>query len=182
MVAIRETRQEFEDQDWVTVGAHTYGVPQVIGGGPHCRLSIGKYCSIGQAVQLLLMGDHRIDLLSGYPFDNIDGWDFPFQGRAYNRPNEITIGNDVWLGYGVRILHGVNIGDGAAVGAWAVVTKDVRPYAVVGGNPAREIKRRFDDRTVDWLLQVKWWDWPDEKVKARLHVLLAPPQPPREET
>jgi acetyltransferase-like isoleucine patch superfamily enzyme len=81
--------------------------------------------------------------------------------------SEIRFGNDVWVTRGTRILGGVNIGDGAVVAAYSVVTDDVRPYAIVAGNPAREIGRRFDDETVAALLRIQWWNWPDDEVKSR---------------
>lgn len=83
----------------------------------------------------------------------------------------MIIGNDVWIGYRATILSGVKIGDGAVVGAMAVVTKDVEPYCIVAGNPARTIGKRFDDDTIRKLLEIKWWDWPIEKINANLEVI-----------
>lgn len=156
---------------WCEIGEHTYGMPKVVGGGPHTLLEIGKYCSISDDVVFLLAGDHHVDFISTYPFDNIDFWDYPFVITPYHRRNETVVGNDVWLGYGCLILHGVTIGDGAVIGAGSVVSKDVRPYAVVVGNPAREIRRRFDDETVEALLELRWWDWPEEKIRENLPAL-----------
>ena len=150
-------------------GAHSYGDPLVL--HPFGKVTIGKYCSIAPAVEFNMIGDHNIDWITSYPFLNIDYWEFDKPLQSYHRSTEIIVGNDVWLGYGCRILHGVTIGDGAVVGAYAVVARDVRPYAVVVGNPACEIKRRFSDEVVELLLEIKWWDWPEEKVKANLEVL-----------
>jgi serine acetyltransferase len=88
---------------------------------------------------------------------------------------DVVIGNDVWLGAGCTVMSGVTISDGAVVGAHAVVDRDVRPYAVVVGNRAREVRRRFDDRTVDRLLELKWWDWNDERVVNSINLLSSPP-------
>jgi virginiamycin A acetyltransferase len=161
-------------ESWCEIGEHTYGLPKVIGGGSSTKLKIGKYCSISDNVVFLLAGDHHVDFIATFPFDNIDCWGYPFVDVPYHRPNEITVGNDVWFGYGCVILHGLTIGDGAVIGAGAVVTKDVRPYAIVGGNPAKEIRRRFDDETITKLLSIRWWDFEDEKVKANLSIIESP--------
>jgi acetyltransferase-like isoleucine patch superfamily enzyme len=122
-----------------------------------------------------MIGDHMIGWTSSYPFHNIPYWEFDKPLRPYNRRATTNVGNDVWLGYESKIMNGVTIGDGAVVGAYAVVARDVRPYAVVVGNPAKEIRRRFPDDVVDFLLELKWWDWPEEKVKENLEVLTNPP-------
>jgi acetyltransferase-like isoleucine patch superfamily enzyme len=84
---------------------------------------------------------------------------------------DVVIGNDVWLGYGSMIMSGVGIGDGAVIAAGAVVTRDVEPYSIVAGNPARLIKKRFDEETIDKLLKIKWWDWPVEKINNNLNLI-----------
>ena len=90
---------------------------------------------------------------------------------AWDNKGDIVIGNDVWIGYEATILSGVTIGDGAIIGAKAVVTKDVPPYSVVGGVPAKKIKQRFDAETIQKLQQLKWWDWPDEKIRQAIPYL-----------
>lgn len=150
------------------IGEHTYGTPVILGGGPGATLVIGRYCSIADGAKLELVGDHNADRMANYPFENIDVWSTGRPLELYHRPIEIVIGNDVWLGSECLVLHGFTIGDGAAVGAGAVVARDVRPYAVVGGNPARELYRRFDDEDIEELLRIRWWDWPDEKVRENL--------------
>ncbi len=153
-------------------GDHSYG--NITRLPHHALIKIGKFCSIGDDVEFNTIGDHNIDWMASYPFHNIAYWEASKPLEPHRRSMEITVGNDVWIGYGARILHGVTIGDGAVVGAYAVVARDVRPYAVVVGNPAKEVKRRFSDDVVDSLLEIKWWDWPDEKIKANLDVLLSP--------
>lgn len=170
MVQITETRTQLV-QPWIEIGRHTYGLPRIIGGGPAAHLSIGAFCSIAGDVEIELAGDHHLDRGSTYPFDNVDGWGSRQALKIYRRPLEVHIGNDVWLGHGCKILHGVTIGDGAAVGAWATVSKDVRPYAVVVGNPAVEVSRRFSDEWVDRLLELKWWDWPEEKIREHIDLI-----------
>lgn len=152
-----------------TVGRHTYGGLTIHSGpGDHAHVHIGAFCSFAADVQLIPGGAHRMDWVSTYPFRVSWGMEgaghdgHPAPGRG------IVIGNDVWCGRGAMILDGVTIGDGAVVGANAVVTRDVRPYAFVGGNPAREIRRRFDDAQVAALLEIAWWNWPDELIRDRV--------------
>ena len=131
------------------------------------RLVIGKFCSIACGARFLFTSaNHSLRSLSTYPFplffeewgldkaDVTDSWD--------NR-GDIVVGNDVWIGYEAVILSGVTIGDGAIIGTRAVVTKDVPPYTIVGGVPARPIRKRFDDRTIAVLLRLRWWDGPRER-------------------
>jgi acetyltransferase-like isoleucine patch superfamily enzyme len=153
-------------------GQYSYG--NIIRLPYFAQIRIGKFCSIADGVEFNAMGDHNINWLASYPFHNIEHWSHDKDLEVLQRKHEIVIGNDVWIGYGVKILHGVAIGDGAAIGAYAVVAKDVRPYAVVVGNPAQETKRRFSDDVVDALLEIKWWDWPEEKIRKNLDILLSP--------
>ena len=110
---------------------------------------------------------------SQYPFRSI--WNLENRDEDGWGKGDVTIGNDVWIGNASVLLSGVTIGDGAVIGARAVVSQDVKPYAVVVGNPAREVKRRFDEATVKHLLDLRWWDWPEDKLRASLPMLLAPP-------
>lgn len=131
-------------------------------------VTIGKYCSIADKVTIIAGGEHDQGWVSTYPF--IPRWEM---ARLYGTQNKrykgnIVIGNDVWIGNNVLILSGVTIADGAVVAAGSVVTKDILPYAVVGGNPARMIKRRFSDDSITALQAIRWWDWDVERIKANL--------------
>jgi len=136
------------------------------------RLIIGKYCSIACGAKFLFTSaNHTQKSLSTYPFPifyEVFGLDKKDVAGAWDNKGDIVIGNDVWIGYEAAILAGVRIGDGAIVGARAVVTKDVPPYTVVGGVPAKSIKNRFDDKTVSKLLEIKWWNWPYEEIRRQL--------------
>lgn len=137
------------------------------------KLHIGKFCAIASGVEFLLNGgNHLVDAISSYPFAIFGkGWEGAMEGREYPHKGDITVGNDVWLGYRSVILAGVTIGDGAIVGAYSVVTKDVPPYAIVAGNPARVIRRRFSDEEIERLLELRWWDWPIDKISRHMHQL-----------
>lgn len=142
------------------------------------KLTIGKFCSIAPRVAIWLggTGHHDINAVSTYPFGAfLEVWPQakPFRREAlYNKASDdVTIGNDVWIGYRVTILPGVTIGNGAIIGACSVVTRDVEPYAIVGGNPARLIKKRFDDETIRKLLELKWWDWPAERIASNMNLI-----------
>ncbi len=146
-----------------SVGAYTYGVPAVFSWGEGSTLRIGKFCSIAMNVKIFLGGEHRTDWISTYPFPEQFRRVTPVPGHPFSR-GDVLIGNDVWIGEGVTIMSGVTIGDGAVLGAEAVITRDVPPYAIVAGNPARLLRFRFDAAQIDRLLSVRWWDWPVEKV------------------
>jgi acetyltransferase-like isoleucine patch superfamily enzyme len=156
--------------DRYTIGDYTYGKPRVVSWGEGTSLRIGKYCSISTHVIIFLGSEHRTDWVSTYPFPYLWKEASSIKGHPFSK-GDVIIGNDVYIGYHVTILSGVAIGDGAAIGAGSVVTKDVPPYAIVAGNPARIVRYRFDEETIQKLLQVKWWDWPDEKVKENIHLI-----------
>ena len=136
------------------------------------KLVIGKFCSIACRAKFLFnSANHTLSSLSTYPFPIFfDEWGLEKSdvAAAWDRKGDIVIGNDVWIGYEAVILAGVTIGDGAVIGARAVVTKDVPPYAIVGGVPARVIRSRFPEETVKALLRLKWWDWPAERIPEKL--------------
>ena len=130
------------------------------------RLTIGKFCMIASGVEFIMNGaNHLTTSVSAYPFAVFGGdWAPAMDGRSYPTKGNTTVGNDVWIGYRATILPGVTIGDGAIIGAYAVVTRDVAPYTIVGGNPATVLRARFDPATTAHLLGVAWWDWPLEKI------------------
>ena len=139
---------------------------------PGCglQLKIGKYCSIACGTKFLCsIAHHSKRSLAYYPFPIApDYWDLSPEDLDWVDKGPTVVGNDVWFGYDCVIMPGVHIGDGAAIGTRAVVTKDVPPYTVVAGNPARPIKKRFDDKTIAALTELKWWDLPEEELRALL--------------
>lgn len=154
-------------------GKGSYGEPRVLSWGEGAKVRIGKFCSIASEVTILLGGNHRVDWVTTYPFNVMwSGVAGHIQGHPSTK-GDVVIGNDVWIGAGALILSGVTIGDGAVVGARAVVAKNVPPYAVVVGNPAKIVKYRFDESTVEKLLAIAWWDWPDDKIAAAIPFLLS---------
>lgn len=138
----------------------------------HDKLIIGKFCSIACGAKFLFnSANHTMASLSTYPFPLFfDEWELEKKNvtDAWDNKGDIIVGNDVWIGYEAVILAGVTIGDGAIIGTRAVVTKDVPPYTIVGGVPAKPIRKRFDDETIARLLKLKWWDWSKEKIAQNI--------------
>ncbi|MDO4550459.1 MAG: CatB-related O-acetyltransferase [Planctomycetia bacterium] len=136
------------------------------------KLIIGKFCSIACGAKFLFnSANHTLRSLSTYPFPIFFeewGLDVKEITSAWDNKGNIIIGNDVWIGYEAVILAGVTIGDGAIIGARAVVTKDVPPYTIVGGVPAKPIRKRFTDDTIKKLLKLKWWDWSTERIARNI--------------
>ena len=138
------------------------------------KLIIGKFCAIGKGVEFIMNGaNHRMCGVSTYPFNIMGGgWEksvpsldeLPLKG-------DTVIGNDVWFGQNVTVLPGVHIGDGAIIGTNSTVAKDIPPYSIAVGNPCHVVKLRFDKGVIDYLLKLKWWDWPPEKIFANLETL-----------
>ncbi|MGW8281549.1 CatB-related O-acetyltransferase (plasmid) [Sphingomonas aurantiaca] len=155
------------------VGTGSYGQLQVLDFGDGGTFRMGAYCSVAEDAQVLLGGAHRVDWVTTYPFPRIEPALAHLPG--YPPPVEaVTIGSDVWIGTRALILSGVTIGDGAVVAAGAVVTRDVAPYAVVGGVPARVIRHRFDPDTIARLQAVAWWHWDHDRVlRAAPHLCSA---------
>ena len=139
------------------------------------RLIIGKFCSIACGAKFLFnSANHSLTSLSTYPFPIFfEEWGLERAQvtRAWDHKGDIVIGNDVWIGYEAVILAGVTVGDGAIIGTRAVVTKDVPPYTIVGGVPAKPIRKRFPDDTIASLLALRWWDWPEERIAAHLDAI-----------
>lgn len=136
------------------------------------KLIIGKFCSIACGAKFLFTsGNHSLKSLSNYTFPIFfDEWDLDSKNitSAWDNKGDTVIGNDVWIGYDAIIMPGVKIGDGAIIGTMAIVTKDIPPYTIVGGVPAKPIRKRFDDKTIEKLLSIKWWNWDKEKIKQNI--------------
>lgn len=169
---IKSIKSRFND-GVIIKGKHTYGSPRIINFGKGCFLRIGNFCSISSNVTVLLNSEHRLDWISTYPFPAFyNKWPKAknIRGQAINK-GDVIIGNDVWIGCNAIILSGVKIMDGAVIGAGSVVTKDVEPYTIVAGNPAKVIRKRFDDKIIKNLLEIKWWNWDDLKIEKNLDII-----------
>lgn len=138
-------------------------------------LIIGKFCSIACGAKFVFTSaNHKLGSLSTYPFPLFfEEWELDKANvtDSWDNKGDIVIGNDVWIGYEAVIMQGVTIGDGAIIGTRAVVTKDVPSYTIVGGIPAKTIRKRFSDEVIAQLLEIKWWDWPDEKIKENISAI-----------
>lgn len=141
------------------------------------KLIIGKFCMIASGVTFIMNGaNHLTAATSAYPFAIFGhGWEHAMEGRTYPTKGDTVIGNDVWIGYNATIMAGVHIGDGAIIATNATITKNVPAYTIVGGNPAKEIKKRFSEEKIKELLDLKWWDWEMDKITANLDKLTAEP-------
>ncbi|MDE6523567.1 MAG: CatB-related O-acetyltransferase [Muribaculaceae bacterium] len=141
----------------------------------HDRLIIGKFCSIACGAKFIFnCANHTLKSLSTYTFPLFfEEWDLPKSevATAWDNKGDIIIGNDVWIGYDAVIMAGVKIGDGAIIGARAVVTKDVEPYSIVGGVPAKEIRKRFKPDIIEKLQYLQWWNWPENKIRDAISAI-----------
>ncbi|MGU3576978.1 type B chloramphenicol O-acetyltransferase [Brucellaceae bacterium C25G] len=138
------------------------------------RLVIGSFCSIGSGAAFIMAGNqgHRHDWISTFPFFFMSEVEsFAGAENGYLPAGDTIIGNDVWIGSEAIIMPGVKIGDGAIIGTRALVTRNVEPYAIVGGNPARTIRKRFDDDAIEKLLEISWWNWSDDQLKDAMKAL-----------
>ncbi|KNZ40890.1 CatB-related O-acetyltransferase [Acetobacterium bakii] len=142
----------------------------------HDQLIIGKFCSIACGAKFIFTSaNHALKSLSTYPFPLFweeYGLEQKDVTQAWDKKGDIVIGNDVWIGYEAVIMSGVQIGNGAIIGTRAVVTKDVEPYTIVGGVPAKPIKKRFDDETIEKLQSLCWWDWNKEQLREKLNDIM----------
>jgi len=141
------------------------------------KLVIGKFCSIACGAKFLFnSANHTLSSLSTYPFPLFfEEWNLEKKAvtQAWDNKGDIIVGNDAWIGYEAVILAGVHIGDGAVIGTRAVVTKDVPPYTIVGGVPAKPIKKRFPEKTILMLLDMQWWNWPNDKIAHNIKAIQA---------
>ncbi|GAA3781266.1 Vat family streptogramin A O-acetyltransferase [Corallibacter vietnamensis] len=142
------------------------------------KLIIGKFCMIASGATFIMNGgNHLTEATSAYPFAIFgSAWQHAMDGKSYPTKGNTIIGNDVWIGHDATIMPGVAIGDGAIIATKAVVTKDVAPYTIVGGNPAKPIKKRFSEDIISKLLELKWWDWEIEKITKNVDKLTSHPE------
>jgi len=158
----------------MTFGKYTYGNPTIMYQNNNAKLFIGNFCSIATNV-IIYLGNgigHDSSFVSTYPFGIIHNKVFKnVTNNARNTKGDVIIGNDVWIGENVKIMSGVNIGDGAIIANNSHVVKNVEPYSLVGGNPAQIIKYRFTPQQIAKLLEIKWWDWNDNKINQFLPLI-----------
>ena len=153
------------------VGRESYGNPRILSWGERSTLKVGKFCSIAEEVKIFLGGNHRTDWVTTFPFSAL----WPSAKHITGHPStrgDVVIGHEVWIGYCATILSGVTIGNGAVIGAFSVVVKDVPPYSIVVGNPAKVVKKRFTDDKVEILQELRWWDWENDKLNYAMEHLL----------
>lgn len=155
------------------IGEWSYGNPQILSWGEGARLTIGRFCSIAYGVIIMLGGEHRTDWVTTFPFSALFETAAHFTGHPGTK-GDVRIGHDVWIGREALILSGVTIGNGAVVAARSVVTKDVPPYEIVGGNPARVLRSRFSESQIEALNRIAWWNWPIDKIQMAWPLLLSP--------
>jgi len=139
------------------------------------KLMIGKFCMIASGVSFIMNGaNHLSQSVSSYPFAIFGGeWADAMEGKSYPYKGDTIIGNDVWIGHNAVIMTGVKIGDGAIIAAHSIVVKDVDPYTIVGGNPAKPIKKRFSENQIGRLLKAQWWHWDIAKITKHVQDLTA---------
>ncbi|MBA2852439.1 chloramphenicol O-acetyltransferase type B [Methanococcus maripaludis] len=142
------------------------------------KLIIGKFCSIASGIKFVMGGNqgHRYNWISTYPLTLISETPEDLKcenAKGYLKKGDTIIENDVWIGANVTIMPGVKIGSGAVIATGSIVTKEVPPYTIVGGNPAKIIKKRFSDEKIELLLKIKWWNWPIEKIKSKINTLMS---------
>lgn len=166
----RSLKEKFPQHE---IGRGSYGHFRVRHQNEAATLKIGAFCSFAGGVQIFLGGEHRMDWVTTFPFpafwgdaaNNVEGW-------AKTR-GDVVVGNDVWIGTEALLMSGVRVGNGAVIGARAVVTKDVPPYAIVAGVPAKIVRMRFDSETITRLEALAWWNWEDSKITRFIPNLLS---------
>ena len=173
---LRERRQgelTLRELDPGVVGRGTYGDVTIVRYRVNGALKIGRYCSFAARSEILLGGNHRHDWVTTYPFPARYADRCPQVAGFATTRGDIVIGNDVWVGRGAVILSGVTVGDGAVIAANAVVSRDVPPYGIVAGNPAKLIRLRFSEQQIERLLAAAWWNWDEERIFAAMPLMLS---------
>jgi acetyltransferase-like isoleucine patch superfamily enzyme len=153
---------------------YSYGIEniRVRDWGEGADVRIGAFCSIADNIEIFIGGNHHTDWVTTFPFGHIHEDVFPYHGENHpTTKGDVLIGNDVWIGSGATILSGVTINDGAVVAAKSVVVKDVPPYAIVGGNPAKVLKYRFSPDQIERLLKNPWWELPESRINELIPLL-----------
>jgi len=175
LVAMQDEARGFIEDGTLVMGRESYYAPRVVKyKGDTGRVIIGNFASVAPDADFYVGGLHRTEWVSLYGLRAMLGVPGAYEDGFTHGNGDIVVGGDTWVTNGCTVMSGVTIGDGAVVGTKAVVAKDVRPYAIVVGNPAREIGRRFSDEQVAALLRIRWWDWPTELVKERVDALSSP--------
>ncbi len=169
-------KRRFFPRQVLFMGDYSYGDPKVIcfKGLKTPVVRIGKYCSIAADVTFLQNEIHPYNRISTFPFRARMMLDGAYTDGYPDTKGDTIVGNDVWIGYGATIMSGVKIGDGAIIGAGTIIKTDVPPYAIVVGNPSQIVRYRFDNTTITKLLELQWWEWSDEKIRANIHLLNSP--------
>ena len=177
---IQNTITRGEGSSIILTGKHSYCLDniQIRSWGEGAHLFIGSFCSIAGNLKVYLGGNHRIDWATTFPFGHIYNDIFPsgtIRGKDHPSTNgHVIIENDVWIGDNCTIMSGLRIGSGSVIAANSVVVRNVEPYSIVGGNPARLIKKRFDEGIIERLLKVNWWDWEDSEIDSIVPILQQP--------
>lgn len=174
-VALQDRAQQHIAEGTLVMGNMSYYAPNVVKyKGDTGRVIIGNFASVAPDADFYVGGLHRVEWVSLYGLRAMLELPGAYEDGFTHGRGDIVVGSDTWITNGCTVMSGVTIGDGAVVGTKAVVAKDVRPYAIVVGNPAKEIGRRFSDEQVEALLRIRWWDWPTELVKERVDALSSP--------